>query len=423
MRRRLLDLLVCPKCHRRFNLEPFKEEMVRGCAPTRVACSLSCAFLGRAVDAEVSPADCALCYTFDVVEGALRCEGCGANFPIINGVPRLLRGALLARLQPRYPSFFARHPEFLPATATARDPLADTFESFTRQRLDLRPPGPDFAHEWTEHLRRNLGSALSLESLNDQLILDVGCGFGRHLYVACQRGAEVVGVDLSAGVDIARQNNLAHPRCHLVEADVLEHPLPAGRFDVVWSFGVLHHMPLPRAGFDAAVSFARPDGGLVIIWVYGYRGMAFTYRLSHMRSLHRVVRELSSATRVRASKVVAALLSALYWEPLRIAKSAGLQRSVAALPLASYVDHGWVARVTAVHDRLSTPITSFHDRDELLAWCHAAQLVEVRVEDTNRRGWRAHGRRRLTPQESHQPGAEVDPLLGEPLHDAQQVDR
>ena len=128
---------------------------------------------------------------------------------------------------------------------------------------------------------------------------------------------------------------------------------------------------------------------------------------------------MSSATRVRASKVVAALLSALYWEPLRIAKRAGLQRSVAALPLANYIDHQWVARVTAVHDRLSTPITYFHDRDELLAWFHAAQLVEVCVEDTNRRGWRAHGRRRRTPQESRQPREGVDPLLGEPLHDAQ----
>jgi SAM-dependent methyltransferase/uncharacterized protein YbaR (Trm112 family) len=398
MRRRLLDLLVCPQCHSQFGLESFKEEMVSGWTPTRVACTQACAFLGRPANAEVSPADCALCYTFDVVEGALRCQGCGANFPIINGVPRLLRGALLARLQPRYANFFARHPEFLPHTPTAHDPLADTFESFTRQRLDLRPPGPDFADEWAKHLRRNLGGALSLESLNDTLILDVGCGFGRHLYVACENGAEVVGVDLSAGVDIARRNNLAHPRCHIVQADVLERPLAAGRFDVVWSFGVLHHMPLPRAGFDAAASFARPDGGLVIIWVYGYRGMAFTYRLSHMRSLHHVVRRMSSATRVRASKVVAALLSALYWEPLRIAKRAGLQRPVASLPLANYIDHQWVARVTAVHDRLSTPITYFHDRDELLAWFHAAQLAEVCVEDTNRRGWRAHGRRRLVPQ-------------------------
>jgi SAM-dependent methyltransferase len=398
MKRRLLDLLSCPQCHGTFTLEPFEEEMVRGWAQDRVACAQTCAFLGRTVDAGVSPTDCMHCYTFDVVEGALRCADCGANFPIINGVPRLLRGALLARIQPRYPDFFARHPEFLPQTTAASDPLADTFESFTRQRLDLRPPGSEFAQEWAEHLRRNLGGAASVESLRDKLILDVGCGFGRHLYIASQAGAEVVGLDLSAGVDIARQNNLDHPRCHVVQADVFERPLREESFDVVWSFGVLHHLPAPRLGFDALTSFARPDGGLVTIWVYGYRGMALTYRLSHMRPLHRIVRKLPSAARVRASKAVAALLSALYWEPLRMARRVGLRRVVASLPLATHIDHGWVARVTAVHDRLSTPITHFHDRDELLVWFHAARLVGVRVEDTDRRGWRAHGRRQAAAQ-------------------------
>jgi uncharacterized protein YbaR (Trm112 family) len=72
MRGRLLDLLSCPQCHCRFSLSSFKEEMVGSCAPTRVSCSRVCAFLRRMANAEVSPADCALCYTFDIVEGALR---------------------------------------------------------------------------------------------------------------------------------------------------------------------------------------------------------------------------------------------------------------------------------------------------------------------------------------------------------------
>ena len=182
----------------------------------------------------------------------------------------------------------------------------------------------------------------------------------------------------------------------MVQGSVFERPLRPGLFDVVWSFGVLHHMPDPRAGFAAMVQMAKPQGGLVVIWVYGYRGMAFTYRLSHMRPLHRWTRELSSAGRVRASKVVAGVLSALYWEPLRVAKRVGLASAVGRLPLADYVDHGWLARVAGVHDRLSTPITHFHDRDELVGWFRDAGLVEVCVEDTDRRGWRAHGELRAT---------------------------
>ena len=392
MKRRLLDLIVCPGCHGSFDLEVFKEETSPGWNADAVACARLCAWRGTSVNDAVSPADCRRCYARDVIEGALGCGSCGARFPIINGVPRLLQPALLAQVQRRYPDFFARHPEFAVA-APASDPLADTLESFTRQRLDLRPPGPEFAAQWIDHLRRNLGRATSVESLRGALILDVGCGFGRHLYVASEAGAEVVGVDLSGGVDVARRNNLGHPRCHIVQANVYDQPFREDSFDIVWSFGVLHHMPDPRGGFEAITPLAKVDGGLVVIWVYGYRGMSFTYRLSHMRSLHRVSRNMSSAARVRVSKVVAAALSALYWEPLRLARRVGFRRLTERLPLTQYVDHGWMARVAGVHDRLSTPITHFHDRDELYDWFTAAHLEQVTVEDTERRGWRAHGRR------------------------------
>jgi len=360
VRPRLLDFLVCPACRGVFRLEPF----------------------GRVAD------------DGDVEEGRLVCAGCARAYPVIEGVPRLLGPELLRPLRARYPEFFGGHPEFLRETGRSAHPLADTLESFTRQRLDLRPPGPEVAHQWRAHLTRNLGRAATIESLAGKLVLDVGCGFGRHLYVASEAGAETVGVDLSGGVDVARRNNLRHARCHVVQANVFEHPLRAGAFDVVWSFGVLHHMPDPHAGFASIVPLARPEGGLVAIWVYGYAGMALTYRVSHMRPLHRVTRGLSDRARVRSSQAVAGLLSAAYWEPLRAARAVGLGRLVDRLPLTSYLDHGWLARVAAVHDRLSTPITHFHDRDELLAWFRDAGLVDVCVEDTDRRGWRAHGLRR-----------------------------
>lgn len=358
MKKRLLDLIVCPGCRADLTLEAFTEQ-------------------GE-----------------EVVEGALACARCAATFPVVEGVPRLLAPALLGRMRHRYPAFFARHPGFLPAGTAGDETLADTLESFTRQRLDLKPPGPAVASQWQANLARNLGGAIRPDHLRGKLVLDVGCGFGRHLYCASELGAETVGVDLSGGVDLAYRNNRSHPRCHVVQANVFDRPFRDHAFDVVWSFGVLHHMPDPHAGFRAMVPFAKRDGGIVAIWVYGYRGMAFTYRLSHMRALHRVTRELSAEARVRASKAVAGVLSALYWGPLGLARRVGLRRVVDRLPLSVYVGHEWSARVAAVHDRLSTPITHFHDHDELLGWCRDAGLFDAHVEDTDRRGWRAYGRTR-----------------------------
>jgi SAM-dependent methyltransferase len=374
MKRRLLDLIVCPKCHGVFSLDPF-DELSRG----------------RPQAAESDA---------EVIEGSLRCEDCGATFPVIAGIPRLLGPRLLAPVSRHHPDFFARHPEFLPQPGDSpkADPLVDTLESFTRQRLELRPPGPEFVDQWRSHLRRNLGPMMGVADLRDQLILDVGCGFGRHLHVASEAGAEIVGVDLSGGVDVAWRNNRNHPRCHVVQADIFDQPFRQDLFDIVWSFGVLHHMPNPQAGFEAIVPFTRQDGGRVIIWVYGYRGMAFTYRLSHMRTLHRLTRKMSGRGRVRMSKVIAALLSAGYWEPLRVTQWLGLRRIVKRLPLTDHISQGWLSRVSAVHDRLSTPITHFHDREELEKWFELNGLSDVVVEDTDRRGWRAYGTRHVSRQ-------------------------
>jgi SAM-dependent methyltransferase len=365
MKRTILDLLLCARCRGALCLETFRRDRV--------------SVNGRTVE--------------EITEGALHCASCSAAFPIVAGVPRLLSPALLAHVRTRHPRFFTEHPEFEVAEPAGDEPLRDTLESFTRQRLDFELPGPEHAAQWRANLERNLGDALPLHRLQGRLVLDVGCGFGRHIHVARECGAEVLGVDLSGGVDVAYRHAMGRWQCHVVQANLFDRPLRDGAFDVVWSFGVLHHMPDPAAGFRALVPFARQDGGMVALWVYGYRGMAFTYRLSHMRSLHAITRTLSVAGRLRASRAVAAMLSAFYWEPLRAARRFGAAGLTDRLPLLDYVDHSWSARVAAVHDRLSTPTTHFHDRDELLEWFRAAHLVDVSVEDTDRRGWRAFGRR------------------------------
>src|SRR4051794_23236052 len=117
-------------------------------------------------------------------------------------------------------------------------------------------------------LRRRL--ALTLDELGDlsgRRVLDVGCGPGRYAVAAAERGADVVGVDISTTMlTLARRH--ARDRavgglCRFVQADFGEYE-PDGDFDVALMMGVLEYLA------DPGPSLARLHGlttGKVILSV------------------------------------------------------------------------------------------------------------------------------------------------------------
>jgi SAM-dependent methyltransferase len=78
-------------------------------------------------------------------------------------------------------------------------------------------------------------------------------------------GADMTRASLALGAAAARHYGL--DRVQFVETD-LQHPgLRARAFDVVYSSGVLHHTPDPRASFASVARLARP-GGMIVLGVY-----------------------------------------------------------------------------------------------------------------------------------------------------------
>lgn len=102
----------------------------------------------------------------------------------------------------------------------------------------------------------------------DKLVLEAGCGKGRHTLLAASWGArEVIGIDLSAAVETAFAATREMENVHIVQADIYRLPL-ARVFDYAFSVGVLHHLPDPRAGFQSLAAAVK-EGGHVSAWVYG----------------------------------------------------------------------------------------------------------------------------------------------------------
>ena len=104
----------------------------------------------------------------------------------------------------------------------------------------------------------------------DARIVEVGCGTGQMCLYLARADRLVVGLDLSRaalrlGAEAARRFGLE--RVRFVESDLRDSGVRPGSFDVVYSSGVLHHTPDPRASFARLARLARP-GGAIVLGVY-----------------------------------------------------------------------------------------------------------------------------------------------------------
>jgi SAM-dependent methyltransferase len=238
---------------------------------------------------------------------------------------------------------------------------------------------------------------LQHDDFRGRTVLDAGCGTGRHAFHAARWGAEeVVALDLSDAVETARRNLDAFPNVFVVQGDLLRPPLlPATArgegFDIVYSIGVLHHLPDPAAGIRSLARLANP-GGLVLVWVYGHEGNALVR--TTVEPLRRVTSKLPpAALHVLAWPLAVALHTAvkLIYGPL--GGRTGRRRLPLGEYLASLAAFGFRQNYSIVFDQLVAPTTTYVRREELLLWLWSAGLTEVEVTQRNGNSWRGRGRR------------------------------
>ena len=172
------------------------------------------------------------------------CRGCGERFEAPDGIPNLRLPA--DRRTDAVRLFYERAP--FPGYAP-RDSL---------QALHARAERSVFA--------RMINQAIP----GDARIAEVGCGTGQMCLYLARADRVVIGADLTRaslllGAAAARRFGL--DRVQFVETDLGRPGLRAGSFDVVYSSGVLHHTPNPRASFARLAQLARP-GGTVVLGVY-----------------------------------------------------------------------------------------------------------------------------------------------------------
>jgi SAM-dependent methyltransferase len=97
-------------------------------------------------------------------------------------------------------------------------------------------------------------------------ILDAGCGTGEALlwlHELIEPNGTVVGVDVSAAHLAAARRHL-RPGLTILQADLVEAPLPPQSFDLIWCVNTIHHLRDPLQGVKRLASLLRPGGRIVL---------------------------------------------------------------------------------------------------------------------------------------------------------------
>ena len=136
-------------------------------------------------------------------------------------------------------------------------------------------PFPSYADKFRKtaeemHLKMRL-LGISEAEYKNRRILDCGCGTGEFSCWYAAQGSRVTAVDLSDpslehAREYADQYGLSD-RVEFVKMSVLDLDFPDDTFDLVYSYGVLHHTPDPLRGLDNMVRVCKP-GGVVVVSVY-----------------------------------------------------------------------------------------------------------------------------------------------------------
>jgi len=173
------------------------------------------------------------------------------------------------------------------AARATTDFAEDVQYTFGAEWQEHRAILPEHATEFAQYF-----DLVDLRSLRDARVCDLGCGSGRWSFFLKDHCRELVLVDFSEAIYVARDNLRGAAHCLFFKGDLLSLPFGRNFADFIVCLGVLHHLPVPC--LDAVKALARLAPRM-LIYLY--------YALDNRPPFFRALLRLVDGARTRLSRI------------------------------------------------------------------------------------------------------------------------
>jgi SAM-dependent methyltransferase len=218
---------------------------------------------------------------------------------------------------------------------------------------------------------------------NDVHALDLGCGTGRWARFVAPRVASLHCIDASSqALEVAMANLSGHTNCTFEQGTIEESDLHANSLDLIYSLGVLHHIPQPQLTLDRCWDLLKPNSPILIYVYYDLGNRPLWYRWiwrlsDHLRNM------ISSLPSSLKDLTCDGLAFSVYYPLARLALLVeALGGTPNHFPLSAYRQSSLYVMRNDSRDRFGTKLETRFSRDEvrLLLESSGFEHVEVSTE-------------------------------------------
>lgn len=253
----------------------------------------------------------------------------------------------------------------------------------------------DFGAQWTRfqgnvgyYSSRTLfedivGPLLPVQELKNARVAEIGSGTGRIVNMLLDCGvASVMAVEPSDAFDVLLTNTAQ--RGEKVEyLHTTGENIPRDRnLDVVFSIGVIHHIPDPKPCLEAMKEALKP-GGVCLLWLYGREGNGLYLALSGL------LRKFTTRMPDAVLSGIAVLLDLLLQPYIFLAK-------FLPLPMKQYFVHHYgklprEARRITVFDQLNPSYAKYYREDEARSLMEEMGFANIQLYHRHGYSWTVRG--------------------------------